>query len=46
MFLLMTQNEVPKSMDGFEALFQQKNGLALRIFVSRPTDISGCWEFR
>jgi putative ABC transport system permease protein len=24
MFLLMTQNEVPKSMDGFGALFQQK----------------------
>jgi putative ABC transport system permease protein len=24
MFLLMTQNEVPKTMDGFEALFHQK----------------------
>jgi predicted permease len=24
MFLLMTQNEVPKTMDGFEALFRQK----------------------
>jgi predicted permease len=24
MFLLMTQNEIPKTMDGFDALFQQK----------------------
>ena len=32
MFLLMTQNEVPKSMDGFEALFQQKARLGSADF--------------
>jgi putative ABC transport system permease protein len=32
MFLLMTQNEVPKSMDGFEALFQQKERLGTADF--------------
>lgn len=45
MFLLMTQDEAPKSMDGFEALFNQKERLGLRISASRPTDIFGCWEF-
>jgi len=32
MFLLMTQNEVPKSLDGFEALFQQKERLGTADF--------------
>ena len=32
MFLLMTQNEVPTSMDGFEALFQQKARLGSADF--------------
>ena len=32
MFLLMNQNEVPKSMDGFEALFQQKERLGSADF--------------
>jgi predicted permease len=27
MFLLMTQNEIPKTLDGFDALFQQKERL-------------------
>jgi putative ABC transport system permease protein len=34
MFLLMTQNEVPKSMDGFEALFQQKERLGTADFCT------------
>jgi len=32
MFLLMTQNEVPKDMDGFAALFQQKERLGVADF--------------
>ncbi len=32
MFLLMTQAEAPKSMDGFEALFQQKERLGTADF--------------
>ena len=32
MFLLMTQNEVPKTMDGFGALFQQKERLGIADF--------------
>jgi putative ABC transport system permease protein len=32
MFLLMTQNEVPKTMDGFEALFNQKERLGTADF--------------
>jgi putative ABC transport system permease protein len=32
MFLLMTQNEVPKTMDGFGALFQQKERLGTADF--------------
>ena len=32
MFLLMTQNEAPKTMDGFEALFQQKERLGTADF--------------
>jgi len=32
MFLLMTQNEVPKTMDGFGALFQQKERLGSADF--------------
>ena len=31
-FLLMNQNEVPKSMDGFAALFQQKERLGIADF--------------
>jgi hypothetical protein len=42
MFLLMTQNEAPKTMDGLAALWNQKERMAMRIFVSRPTDISRC----
>jgi predicted permease len=34
MFLLMTQNEVPKSMDGFEALFRQKERLGTADFCT------------
>ena len=41
MFLLMTQNEVPKTMGGFGALFQQKNELATRTFASPRTDTFG-----
>jgi predicted permease len=32
MFLLMTQNEVPKNMEGFSALFQQKERLGVADF--------------
>jgi len=32
MFLLMTQNEVPKTLDGFGALFQQKERLGVADF--------------
>jgi putative ABC transport system permease protein len=32
MFVLMTQNEVPKTMDGFAALFQQKERLGIADF--------------
>jgi putative ABC transport system permease protein len=32
MFVLMTQNEVPKTMDGFGALFQQKERLGVADF--------------
>jgi putative ABC transport system permease protein len=32
MFLLMTQNEVPKTLDGFDALFQQKERLGSADF--------------
>jgi putative ABC transport system permease protein len=32
MFLLMTQNEIPKTMDGLEALFQQKERIGIADF--------------
>jgi putative ABC transport system permease protein len=32
MFLLMTQNEIPKTMDGLEALFQQKERTGIADF--------------
>jgi putative ABC transport system permease protein len=32
MFLLMTQNEIPKTLDGFDALFQQKERLGVADF--------------
>ena len=32
MFLLMTQNEIPKNLDGFGALFQQKERLGVADF--------------
>jgi putative ABC transport system permease protein len=32
MFLLMTQNEVPKTLDGFGALFQQKERIGIADF--------------
>jgi predicted permease len=32
MFLLMTQNEIPKTMDGFDSLFRQKERLGVADF--------------
>ena len=32
MFVLMTQNEIPKTMDGFDALFQRKERLGVADF--------------
>jgi putative ABC transport system permease protein len=34
MFLLMTQNEVPKNLDGFDALFQQKERIGNADFCA------------
>jgi len=34
LFLLMTQNEVPKTLDGFDALFQQKERLGIADFCN------------
>lgn len=32
MFLIMTQNEIPKTMDGFDALFQQRERIGIADF--------------
>ena len=45
MFLLMTQNEIPKTMDGLVALFQQKERIGNADFCV-ATDTSRFSEFR
>ncbi len=47
MFLLMTPEEAPKTHGRVRGVFPAKGASReLRIFASRPMDISGCWEFR